>query len=61
MALSKTGLAKAITEMTYGDLRDVAKELASTSEDKEARPKLETTEEFAELLHDWAAATVEGD
>lgn len=60
MALSRNGLAKAITEMTYGELRAVAADLASTCHDKEARPKLETTEEFAELLYDWAAATIDG-
>jgi hypothetical protein len=56
----KLDLAQCILAMSYGELRNVGAELASTCEDKEARPKMETTEDFAELLYDWAAATVEG-
>jgi hypothetical protein len=61
MGVTKKGLARVIVDMTYGELRTVAAELSSTCEDKEARPKMETTEDFAELLYDWAAATVEGE
>lgn len=50
-------LALTIVGMNYGDLKSVAKELARTIEDKESRPKLETAEEFADLLFDWAEAT----
>jgi hypothetical protein len=53
----KKELAKFILTMNYGKLKEVAGELASTIEDKESRPKLETAEEFADLLYDWAEAT----
>lgn len=49
-------LVAAITAMNYGALKQVGKELAEMIEDKEARPKLETAEEFADLLFDWAKA-----
>lgn len=51
---NKKDLAATIMAMNYGQLKDVATELAAAIEDKEARPKLETAEEFAELLYDWA-------
>ena len=47
-------LIAAICEMPYGELKQIAHELAETIKDKEARPKLETAEEFADLLWDWA-------
>lgn len=53
---TKKDLAATILKMNYGALKQVAAELAGTIEDKEARPKLETPEEFAELLYDWAEA-----
>lgn len=53
---TKQDLAELIVGMSYGELKTVAHELASTVEDKEARPKLETAEEFADLLYDWAEA-----
>jgi hypothetical protein len=55
--ITKKDLARTIMEMDYGQLKIVAKELAGACEDKEARPKLETAEEFADLLYDWAEAT----
>lgn len=53
---SRKDLAECIRYMSYGELKSVAAELASCCEDKEARPKLETPEEFADLLYDWAEA-----
>jgi len=49
-------LAAAIMGMNYGDLKSVARDLAAACEDKEARPKMETTEDFADLLYYWAEA-----
>lgn len=46
----------AVVELPYGELKSIAAELAETIKDKDARPKLETAEEFADLLYDWAAA-----
>lgn len=48
--------AAAILGMSYGTLKEICADLAATIEDKEARPKLETAEEFADLLFDWADA-----
>lgn len=56
---SKADLAKFIVEMNYGELRDVAAELAGACEDKEARPSMKTGQDFAELLFDWAEANAE--
>lgn len=52
-------LASVIMDMNYGDLKAVGAALARTIEDKEARPKLETAEEFADLLFDWAEAVAD--
>lgn len=56
MMATKAQFIAAILGMTYGDLMEVCGELASANRDKETRPKLETAEEFASLLHDWADA-----
>lgn len=56
---TRNDLALLIVSMNYGDLKTVGAELAGTVEDKEARPKLETAEEFADLLFDWAEATAD--
>lgn len=53
---SKRELADCIAGMSYNALKDVANDLSETIKDKEARPKLETPEEFADLLSDWAEA-----
>lgn len=53
---TRTDLVEAILQMSYGELKSVAHELAAMIEDKEARPKLETAEEFADMLYDWAEA-----
>lgn len=58
MIMTKMGLAKVITAMNYGDLREVGEELACMKE-PEVRPKIETAQEFADALFDWAQATVE--
>lgn len=47
-------LAKLILQMNYGHLKAVALELSGAAADKESRPKVETPEEFADLLFDWA-------
>lgn len=53
---TRKDLASSIRSMNYAELKAVAEELASACKDKEARPKLETAEEFADLLSDWAEA-----
>jgi hypothetical protein len=45
-----------ILRMTYGDLRDIAGDFAAMVEEEEMRPRPKTTEDFANLLHDWAEA-----
>lgn len=50
-------LARFIYSMPYGELAAVAGELAEACEDKEARPRMESKEDFASLLYDWAEAT----
>lgn len=56
MVRSKKELAELILAMSYGELKSMGNDLSGTIEDKEARPKLETAEEFADLLWDWAEA-----
>jgi hypothetical protein len=46
---SKEQLASIIRAMTYGELISVAEVIC-----KMKRARLETREDFAELLHDWA-------
>lgn len=46
-------LVEVLLKMNYGELKDVATEFAGMI-DAEVRPKIETTDEFAELLFDWA-------
>lgn len=53
---TKKDLALVILKMNYGELKSVGDEFAETIKDKESRPKLETAEEFADLLYDWAEA-----
>jgi len=55
MQTTKGEFAKAILGMTYGGLMEVAAELSEMKE-KDVRPKIETPEEYASLLHDWADA-----
>lgn len=50
---TKTDLAKFIMNMNYGELKAVAADL-STMKDADVRPKIETTEEYADMLYDWA-------
>lgn len=50
-------LAKLIMQMNYGELKCCASQLAAMNSDKDARPKLETGEEFADLIYDWAEAS----
>lgn len=57
---NKDDLAATIVQMSYGGLKSVAAELAEAIKDKEARPKLETAEEFADLLYDWAESVAGG-
>lgn len=52
----RSDLIHAILGLPYGQLKSVCGELAGMIEDKETRPKLETAEEFADLLYDWADA-----
>lgn len=52
----RSDFVRAVLLMPYGELKQIAHELAETIKDKEARPKLETAEEFADLLWDWAEA-----
>ena len=56
MIASEKDLAKIICAMSYGALRQVASELADMCHDKDARPELKTTEQFADMLYDWAEA-----
>jgi hypothetical protein len=58
MMTTRKGLANAIVAMNYGDLKSVGASLASMK-DAEVRPKIETDDEYASLLFDWAAAEVE--
>lgn len=53
---TRRDLAETINGMSYHELKALGHELAETIKDKEARPKLETAEEFADLLADWAEA-----
>lgn len=53
---TKQQVADAILNLTYGGLKEVASDLSRMIEDKDLWPKLETTEEFAELLYNWAEA-----
>lgn len=48
-------LAKVILDMTYGELREVAAEMSKMIEPG-VRPKVQTQEDFADMLHDWAEA-----
>lgn len=48
-------LADCIMGMNYGELRAVADDF-SRMIDKDVRPKIETQDEFADLLYDWAEA-----
>lgn len=52
---TKAELAAAILGLTYGSLMEVAAELAKMKE-PDVRPKIETPEEYAAMLHDWAEA-----
>ncbi|RKE73632.1 hypothetical protein [Pseudorhodoplanes sinuspersici] len=49
-------LARSILALNYGELKSVGKDFAEAIKDKDARPKLDTAEEFADLLFDWAEA-----
>lgn len=51
----RQNLAKLIYSMPYGELMTVAGELAAMK-DEEVRPKIETQQEFADALYDWAEA-----
>lgn len=54
---TRADLAKLIVEMNYGELRSVAASLASMK-DADVRPKIETTDEYAEMLFDWAESEI---
>jgi hypothetical protein len=55
MATTRNDLIKVLFNMNYGTLKGISQEFASMI-DKDVRPKIETPEEFAELLFDWAEA-----
>lgn len=57
MAVTRNDLANTILKMNYGELKSVAASLASMK-DEDVRPKIETTEEFADMLFDWAEAEI---
>lgn len=52
---TRQDLIEAVLGMNYGELKSICCELAEMI-DKDVRPKVETTEEFADLLYDWAEA-----
>lgn len=52
---TRADLATVILSMNYGELFKVAEEL-SEMKDEDVRPKIETPQEFAEMLFDWAQA-----
>lgn len=56
VANPKGRLAQAILDLTYGELMEIAGELSEMKQ-PDVRPKIETPEEYAALLHDWADAT----
>lgn len=58
--ITKRQFAKTILNMNYGTLREVAADL-SAMKDEDVRPKIETPEEFAEVLFDWAEANADGE
>lgn len=53
MPTTRVELADAILGLTYGDMMEIAGELSRMKEPG-VRPKIETPEEYAALLHDWA-------
>lgn len=55
MPTTRDDFIKVIFNMNYGTLKGISEEFASMI-DKDVRPKIETPEEFAELLFDWAEA-----
>jgi hypothetical protein len=60
MAVIRTreDLATTIAAMNYRDLKQVGLELSEMI-DAEVRPKIETPEDFATALSDWADAVLE--
>jgi hypothetical protein len=58
-AVTPKDLARAILAMNYGALREVADDLARACKVKEVRPKMESAEDFASLLFDWAEASAQ--
>ena len=55
---TKSELAQVILGLPYGTLMEIAGELSQMKE-PEVRPKIETPQDYASLLHDWAEATDE--
>jgi hypothetical protein len=53
---TKAELAQTILGLTFGTLMEIAGEMSRMKEPS-VRPKIETPEEFASMLHDWADAT----
>lgn len=51
--------AAVILEMNHGAMRQVAADLSGMV-DKDVRPKIETPQEFADALYDWAEAQQHG-
>lgn len=52
---TRKDFAKVILSMNWGEMRHLASEL-SEMKDPVVRPKIETAEEYADLLFDWAEA-----
>lgn len=59
MSTTRQYFAEAIMNMNYGTLCAIAKEFSEMI-DADVRPKIETPQEFAELLFDWAEAQETG-
>ena len=56
VARTKQDFAKLILAFNYGELKGIASDFAAMVVDKDPRLPPETTQDFAELLYDWAEA-----
>jgi hypothetical protein len=54
--MSHEKLANYLLALSYGDMMDLADDLADAIADKEVWPTFGTKEDFAILLHGWADA-----
>lgn len=57
MPATAKDLANVIFNMNHGEMKKVASEMAGMK-DEEVRPKIETPEEFADMLFDWAESVI---